>query len=338
MTASCERLLTIRAGTELGHDGLVTSPIAAPLTPGVRPPRLREGELVALVAPSGPVPHDQLDAGVAILESWGLGVRVMPHVRDVHPVHAYLAGADMGRAEDFSNAWAASDVRAIVCVRGGYGSQRMLDLIDWAALRAAEPKVLVGYSDVTALHQAIATELGVVTLHGPMSGTGSFVNSPAAQEHLRATLFEPESVQVLSSPAGQAAARPLVGGAAVGVTTGGCVSMLTTSVATRTSLAARGGLVLLEDVDEKAYRIDSYLTHLRRSGWFDGAAGVVLGSWADCEPVEDVVTDVLGDLGVPILGDLGFGHGADSITVPLGVLAELDADAGQLTLEQPALA
>jgi muramoyltetrapeptide carboxypeptidase len=114
--------------------------------------------------------------------------------------------------------------------------------------------------------------------------------------------------------------------------------MLTTSVATRTSLAARGGLVLLEDVDEKAYRIDSYLTHLRRSGWFDGAAGVVLGSWADCEPVEDVVTDVLGDLGVPILGDLGFGHGADSITVPLGVLAELDADAGQLTLEQPALA
>jgi muramoyltetrapeptide carboxypeptidase len=323
-----------RRPSELGHDGPVTSPTSAPLTAAVRPPRLRDGDVVALVAPAGPVPHDQLDAGSAVLESWGLQVRLMPHVRDVHPVHEYLAGSDEARAEDFSAAWAASDVRAIVCVRGGYGSQRMLDLVDWSALRTAEPKVLVGYSDVTALHQAIATELGVVTLHGPMSGTGSFVNSSAAQEHLRATLFEPESVQVLVSPS----ARPLVGGVAVGVTTGGCVSMLTTSVATPTSQTARNGLVLLEDVDEKAYRIDSYLIHLRRSGWFDGAAGVVLGSWADCEPVEDVITDVLGDLGVPILGDLGFGHGADSITVPLGVVAELDADAGQLTLDQPALA
>src|SRR5687768_11547716 len=197
----------------------MTSRSPEPLTPGVRPPRLREGNLVALIAPSGPVPHDQLDAGVAILESWGLEVRVMPHVRDVHPVHSYLAGADAGRAEDFSTAWAASDVRAIVCVRGGYGSQRMLDLVDWSALRTAEPKVLVGYSDVTALHQAVAAKLGIVTLHGPMSGTGSFVNSSGAQEHLRTTLFEPDSVQVLSSPPGQPAAQPLVGGVAVGVTT-----------------------------------------------------------------------------------------------------------------------
>ena len=103
----------------------------------------------------------------------------MPHVRDVHPVHSYLAGDDAARADDFTAAWAAPDVRAIVCVRGGYGAQRMIDLVDWAALRAAEPKVLVGYSDVTALHQAVAARLGLVTLHGPMSGTGSFVSSLA---------------------------------------------------------------------------------------------------------------------------------------------------------------
>ena len=200
----------------------------------------------------------------------------------------------------------------------------MIDLVDWSALRSAEPTVLVGYSDVTALQQAVAARLGVVTLHGPMSATRSFLDSPAAQEHLRTTLFEPESVQVLSPPA----ARPLVGGAAVGVTTGGCLSVLATSVATPSASTARGGLVLLEDLNEKAYRIDSYLTQLRRSGWFDGAAGVVLGSWADCEPAEPVVADVLGGLGVPILADFGFGHGDDPITVPLGVLAELDADAG----------
>ena len=258
----------------------------------------------------------------------------MPHVRDVHPVHAYLAGADAARAEDFCAAWADPAVRAIFCVRGGYGAQRMIDLVDWSALRSAEPKVLVGYSDITALHQAVASRLGVVTLHGPMTGTGSFLHSAEAQQHLRTTLFEPESVQVLSHPS----AQPLVGGSAVGVSTGGCLSMLTTSVATTSMLGARGGLVLLEDVNEQAYRIDSYLTHLRRSGWFDGAAGVVLGSWADCEPVENVVVDVLAGLGIPVLGDLGFGHGHNPITVPLGVLAELDADAGRLTLDQPALA
>jgi muramoyltetrapeptide carboxypeptidase len=318
----------------MGQDGPVMSPFSGPLTARVRPPRLRQGDVVALVAPSGPVRPDQLDAGVAVLQSWGLQVRVMPHVRDVHPVHAYLAGDDEARAEDFCTAWAAPDVRAIVCARGGYGSQRMVDLVDWSALLDAEPTVLVGYSDVTALHQAVTTRLGVVTLHGPMPGTQSFIDSPAAQQHLRTTLFEPESVQVLAGPS----AHPLVGGASIGVTTGGCLSTLTTSVATPSAPTARGGLVLLEDVSEPAYRIDSYLTHLRRSGWFDGAAGVVLGSWADCESAEPVVTDVLGGLGVPILGDLGFGHGDDPITVPLGVLAELDADAGKLTLDQPALA
>ena len=130
----------------------------------------------------------------------------------------------------------------------------------------------------------------------------------------------------------------MVGGRATGVTIGGCVSVLSTSVATTAFTGTRGGMALLEDVNEPAYRLDSYLTHLRRAGWFDGVAGIVLGSWAGCEPAEPVVVDVLGDLGVPILGELGFGHGPDPITVPLGVGADLDADAGTLTLELPALA
>jgi muramoyltetrapeptide carboxypeptidase len=313
----------------------MTTDGSAPLTAGVRPPRLCEDDVVALVSPSGPAPPERLAAGVAILRAWGLQVRVMPNARNTHPTHTYLAGDDEARAMDFCAAWADPDVRAIFCVRGGYGAQRMIDRVDWSALREAEPTVLIGYSDVTALHQAVAVRLGVVTLHGPMPSTSDFVDSPTAQEHLRTTLFEPESVQVLTHPS----AHPLVGGAAVGVTTGGCLSVLATSVATPSAIhAARGGIVLLEDCCEKAYRIDSYLTQLRRSGWFDEAAGVVLGSWADCEPAEPVVADVLECLGVPILGDLGFGHGDDPITVPLGVLSELDADAGTLTLERPALA
>ena len=303
----------------------------------MRPPRLSEGDRVALVSPSGVTPPEQVDAGVAVLRAWGLDVVVAPHARDTHAVHGYLAGDDAARAEDFTAAWSAPDVRAVVCVRGGYGAQRMVDLVEWDALRAAEPKVLVGFSDVTVLHQAVAARLGVVTLHGPMTGTKSFLDSSAAQAHLRATLFEPESVQLL----GGAPARALVGGVAAGVTTGGCLSLLASSVGTPTALGtARGGLVLLEDVDEKAYRVDGYLTHLRRTGWFDGVAGIALGSWSDCEPTEPVIADLLGGpagLGVPILADLGFGHCRDAITIPLGVEAELDADKGTLTLEQPAL-
>jgi muramoyltetrapeptide carboxypeptidase len=315
------------------------TPTTPALSPAERPPHLREGDVVAVVSPSGPVPRERLDAGVEALRRWGLDVRVAAHARATHPERDYLAGTDEQRAEDFAQAWLDPDVRAIVCARGGYGAHRMVDLVDWDALAAAEPTVLVGYSDVTVLHQAVAARLGLVTLYGPMAGAATFLASPAAQEHLRATLFAPETVRELRGPA----AHPVAGSGTVsGVTTGGCLSLLTTSVGTPSSLpGARGGLVLLEDVDERAYRIDSFLTHLRRSGWLDGASGVVLGSWAECSPVDEVeavVADVVGALGVPVVGELGFGHGEDPLTVPLGVEAELDVGAATLRLAAPALA
>ncbi|MCP2264541.1 LD-carboxypeptidase [Promicromonospora thailandica] len=304
------------------------------LRPLIGPPRLRPGDTVAVVAPSGPVPAERLDAGVRRLRDWDLEVQVMPHVRDTHPVHSYLAGSDAARAADFQEAWLDPDVRAVFVARGGYGASRMIDLTDWDALAATDPKVLVGYSDCTVLHQAVAQHLGVVSLHGPMPGTTSFLDSLVAREHLRRTLFEPEVTQAITGPG----AHTLVGGTARGVTTGGCVSLLATSVGVGSPApSAAGGIVLLEDVDEQAYRIDSFLTHLLRTGWFDGAVGVVLGSWQDCGAVEPVVLDLLGPLGIPVLGELGFGHGPDPLTVPLGVEARLDADAGTLTLGEPAL-
>lgn len=312
-------------------DGAMTG---SALTEVTRPPRLQSGDVVALVAPSGPVTPHRLDAGIAILEAWGLEVRELPHVRTAHATNSYLAGGDAERADDFTRAWCDPDVSAVLCVRGGYGAQRMVDLVDWAALRGAAPKVLVGYSDITALHLAVGVELGLVSLHGPMTSTGDFLDSPAAQEHLRRSLFEPEAVQVLGRPG----AGALVGGTATGITVGGCLSLLATSVGVPSApRSAAGGIVVIEDLDEKAYRLDSFLTQLRRAGWFDGAAGVALGSWQGCEPIEPVALDVLGDLGIPILSDLGFGHGPDPLTVPLGVAADLDADAGTLTLHHPAL-
>ncbi|MGH3369215.1 MAG: DUF4031 domain-containing protein, partial [Nocardioidaceae bacterium] len=137
-----------------------------PGEPLVRARRLRPGDTVAVVAPSGQVPPDRLEAGLEVLRSWGLSVREMPHVRDRDGELGYLAGSDADRAADLVAAWCDPGVRGVLCARGGYGVQRMVDLLDWPALARAGPKVLVGFSDVTALHQAFARHLGMSTIHG----------------------------------------------------------------------------------------------------------------------------------------------------------------------------
>ncbi|MFD7445208.1 LD-carboxypeptidase [Streptomyces sp. NPDC059909] len=307
------------------------------LTPLTRPARLRPGARVAVVAPSGPVPAERLEAGLDILRGWELEPVVMPHVLDEHPRLGHLAGEDADRARDLQEAWCDPSVSAVLCARGGYGAQRMVDLVDWAAIRAAGPKVFVGYSDVTALHEAFAVRTGLSTLHGPMPAAVTFLKDPRTQESLRATLFEPESVRTL----GLETAGPLVPGRARGITLGGCVSILAADLGTpHARPSARGGLLLIEDVGEEPYRLDRILTQLLRSGWLDGVAGVALGSWAECGPYEEiraVLLDRLGGLGVPVVEELGFGHGPTTLTMPLGVPVVLDADAGTLTLDEPAL-
>ncbi|MFI5806862.1 LD-carboxypeptidase [Streptomyces sp. NPDC051561] len=316
---------------------------ARPLGELSRPSRLRPGARVSIVAPSGPVPEDRLEEGLGILRGWGLEPVVMPHVRDRHPRFPYLAGDDMARARDLTEAWCDPSTDAVLCARGGYGVQRMVDLADWGAMRGAtarrgRPKAFVGYSDITALHEAFAVRMGVATLHGPMTATLTFLKDAATQESLRATLFEPETVRVLGLPS----ARPLVPGRAHGVTLGGCVSLLAADLGTPGARpSARGGLLVIEDIGEEAYRLDRILTQLLRSGWLDGVAGIALGSWVDCGVYETEIRplfqDRLGGLGVPVVEELGFGHGATALTVPLGVPGVLDAGAGTLTVEGPAL-
>ncbi|SEC00590.1 muramoyltetrapeptide carboxypeptidase [Streptomyces sp. 2131.1] len=311
------------------------------LAPLTRPSRLRPGARVAVVSPSGPVPADRLEPGLDILRGWGLDPVPMPHVRDVHRELDYLAGADGARARDFRDAWCDPSVDAVICARGGYGAHRMVDLVDWAAVRAAGPKVFVGYSDITVLHEAFALRAGFATLHGPMVGTETFLKDPRTQESLRATLFEPETQPTL----GLEEARALVPGRARGITYGGCVSLLAADLGTphgRTS--TRGGLLVIEDTTEDPYSLDRILTQLLRAGALDGVAGVACGSWAGCGPYEKVravLADRLGGLGVPVVEELGFGHGPTGLTVPLGVPAVLDAPAdggpATLTVEVPAL-
>src|SRR5690606_22931411 len=180
----------------------------------------------------------------------------------------------------------------------------------------------VGFSDITALHAAFPPRLGLVTLHGPMAAGLDFVKSIRAQDHLRATLFDPETVRVLRSQG-----TALLPGRARGVTLGGCLSLLAAELGTphaRTS--ARGGLLCAEDVGGETCRLDRCRTQRRRAGRRDGGAGVLLGSWRDCGPAEELralCTGRLGGVGVPGAEEFGFGHCDGARTVPFGVPAEL---------------
>ncbi|MGA8994403.1 MAG: DUF4031 domain-containing protein, partial [Nocardioidaceae bacterium] len=250
----------------------------APRRPGralLRPPRLHRGDTVAVVAPSGPVRADRLEAGLAVLRSWGLQVVVGDHVTAGRPHLGYLAADDRARATDLERAWCDPRVAAVFCARGGYGVQRILDLLDWEALAAAGPSVLVGFSDVTALHQGFASRLGVVTVHGPVvTSLGS--GDQASRDHLRALLLEPRpGLSLTPDPV-----RTVVGGSAEGVLLGGNLSLLAAGVGTSADRHAAGAVVVLEDVGEEAYRLDRLLTQLLRSGWLDGVRGVAVGELA----------------------------------------------------------
>ncbi|MFJ5991658.1 LD-carboxypeptidase [Lentzea sp. NPDC092896] len=278
---------------------------------------LSAGDRVALVSPAGPALASKIDAGVDVLRSWGLRVTA-PVVRPWSL--PYLAGSDEARAAEFVSAW-RSDVSAVFCVRGGYGCLRMTDLVPWKDL---PPRVFVGSSDVTVLHAEL-NAVGQPTVFGPMPGTADFVGDPLAQSRLRALLFEGTGSWTMGTP--------VVPGTARGVLTGGNAALLAASVGgPRWEPPAAGAIALLEDIGEEAYRLDRILTQLLRAGWFEPVSGIVLGSWTDCGDVSAVLADRLSGLGVPILGDAGFGHCPGSWSLPLGVRAELDAGAGTLTL------
>jgi muramoyltetrapeptide carboxypeptidase len=299
----------------------------------VRPARLVPGSTVAVVAPAGPPPPGLLDAELPVLREWGLRVRLGEHLRDHHPEFPYLAGRDADRVADLQRAWCDPDVDAVLCARGGYGSMRVLDLLDWDAMAGARPKVFTGSSDITALHAAIGERLGLATLFAPLVAAELF--DQTAQKYLRATLFEPESMLSITGPA----ATTMRPGRATGVLAGGNLALLASCLGAAAP-PPEGAIVLLEDVNEAPYRLDRMLTQLLRAGWFDGVAGIALGSWTGCgEPsdVYGVLAERLGGLGVPIVWELGFGHIPAGHTIPLGVEATLDADAATLTLAEPAL-
>jgi muramoyltetrapeptide carboxypeptidase len=325
---------------KLGTMPPVPSTPLAPLSALRSAGALSAGMRIAVVAPCGWMEAERLNRGCAVLQSWGFEVTTGRHVLDRHP-SGFLSGSDTDRAADLQAAWCDPDVDAVICARGGYGASRLIDLLDWTAMRAAiadrPVKPFVGSSDVTALHQAFAHHLGISTYFGPMVAgpiLGLPDPCPATIEALRAALLKPADPLVISG------GQTLLSGArqpspVFGVSTGGTLSMLCSLLGTPEAGHARGGLVLLEDVAEAPYRIDRMLTHLLRSGWLSGVAGIACGSWERCGPpdaVAEVLRERLTGLGVPVVTGFRFGHGLEQATIPLGVPAVLDPDTGTLRL------
>ncbi|WP_432863050.1 S66 peptidase family protein [Microbispora rosea] len=274
------------------------------------PRRLRPGDTVALVAPAGPVDPVLLEHGTELLT--GLGLRVV-HGASILAREGYLAGPDAARAADLQDVWCDPGVAAVVCARGGYGTTRLLGLLDWDAMAAAGPKILLGSSDITALHLAFADRLGLATLFGPMPATATIGGpegpEPATFAHLREALFEG------GTPAPVTGDRVIVPGRAEGPLTGGNLALLAALCGTPYALRGRGRIVLLEDVTEEPYRIDRMVTQLLQAGCLDGAAGIVLGSWVDCGDPLPMLAERLAPLGVPVLAGLPVGHGTPQMSV-----------------------
>lgn len=344
MSVTRRVLLSLASATAL----LAAAPgVAAASTRAVRPPRLQAGMKVGLVAPASPVAEDEdARAAVDLLES--LGFEVRPG-RQIFQRSAYLAGDDAARAADFNEIARDPSVDAIVCLRGGYGSARILPAIDYDAL-ARRPRVIIGYSDITALLNAVYQRTGLITFHGPI----------AAQNFSEYTYSEYEKVLIdrcgpcaLGAPPEielrpgvverENRLTPIVGGRAEGRLIGGNLTLLAHLVGTPYEPDYHGAILVLEDVYEAPYSIDRMLTHLWLAGRLQRCAGIALGKFTETETdgntfsVESVLRDRFEPLGLPTLRGLMINHVDDQTVVPIGASARLDVDAGTLTLLEPAV-
>lgn len=305
--------------------------------------RLKKGDTIGLISPGSFVSDEGLEKAITNLESLGFKVKLSKHIR---AQRGYTAGTDAQRLEDLHEMFADDTIQGIWCVRGGYGCGRLLAQIDYKLIKK-NPKVLIGYSDITALLQAIYSRTGLVCFHGPV-GASTFTDYTI--EHLRNTLMTEDkgtytialakSQQKNENTAYQT--RVIRPGRATGRLIGGNLSILASLEGTEFGLNVKDRLLFIEDIGEKPYRIDRMLTQLRQSCDLSQAAGIILGVFEDCEAGEDdlslslqeTLEDRLADLDIPILYGFSFGHISDQCTLPIGVKATLDTTEQTLTLEE----
>lgn len=333
------------------------------------PRPLQPGDTVALTAPSSPVPAVNLKAAIKSVKLLGLNPVVMPSCREHH---GYMAGTDAQRASDLNEAFSRKDIAGIFCLRGGFGAMRLLPLLDFDMIRQ-NPKPLIGYSDITALHTSINKLCGFITFHGPMPNTDYSRLDDFTLDSLRSQLFRPQEICELQNPPGQELRAlyptgsgtnlsntpnvpyaPGISGAphapkgnpmVTGRLTGGNLSLVAGTLGSAWEIDTKNAILFLEDVGERPYRLDRNLTALALAGKFRDCAGIILGTFTDCEEpphddpsdsgviaystltLQQIIEEVILPYKKPTLLNYRAGHMYPQSTLPMG--AEISIDLAQ---------
>ncbi len=308
----------------------------------LKPPRLKKGDIIGIAAPaSPPTSSDILAKGIRYLEQLGYRIMIGKHL---YEKHGYLAGADNHRAADINRMFSNPKVKAIFTVRGGYGTHRILPMLNYNAIKR-NPKIFVGYSDITALQLAIFARTGLVMFSGPMVATElgkSFRGS--AEEQFWQCLTSTKPPGVVNNP-DQKSMKPLNRGVTAGRFLAGNLSLVTALLGTPYFPSLRGSILAIEEIEEPPYKIDRMLHHLKLSRVFDQVRGVVLGKFTNCKPTSSktpsltlpqVFKEVFASYEHPVLTGLHYGHVNGSLTLPIGIMTKLNASRGSLEfLESP---
>lgn len=309
------------------------------MTSVIKPPRLKPGDTIGIAAPASAFDEDAFAQGIRRIQDAGYRAFFRP---DVFSRSNYLAGSDERRADELNRLFADRSIKAIFCARGGYGSQRMLPLLDKETIKQ-NPKIFMGYSDITALHCYLYNICGLVTFHGPLVTEFGAMSEDALRAIFNA-LGNPATWGYLPSPHLEA----LKSGKSEGILLGGSLSVFACTLGTPYDRPAAGAVLFLEDRGEKPYAVDRLLTHLKLAGKFDGANGLILGQFIPPEgwagraedykaEIKRIVLDAVWPYRFPVLSNFPAGHFTKSICFPLGVRARIDGEKGTVAIVEPCL-
>lgn len=312
----------------------------------IKPAALKPGDRVMMIAPASSPGQKGIDEAVRAVEKLGYEVVEAPHLRSEN---GFLAGTDDERLSDFHGAWVDDSIQGIWCVRGGYGATRLLQRIDWSLIES-NPKVFIGYSDITALHNSIFENTGLITFHGPV-GTSEYTDY--TKKHLRILSDGASSETVIRRAAGNteiAVEDPVYRfhmirkGRAIGMLAGGNLTLLASMCGTGFLPSFAGKIVFLEDIGESPYRIDRMFVQLMQATDIDQAAAIVHGIYKGCgqddpekQSLMEVIGQTLGRLDIPQVYGLSFGHIDDQFTLPVGAYARIDTESGWLQILENAV-
>ena len=313
----------------------------------IKPGRLKKGDRIALVTPGSYITEEEKQESIDNLRNLGFNVDYSDRLMQKN---GYFSATDEERAMDLNEMFERKDIHGIMCARGGYGCARILSYLDFELIRN-NPKPFIGFSDVTALHYALYKYSNLITFHGPVA-ISTF--SRFSSNNFNEVLFEPKEELALFNSVSSNNYNPygitnIAEGIATGELVGGNLSIVTSMIGTDYDVDFSGKLVFLEEFLEEPYRIDRMLTQMLQAGKFNNAAGIALGVFKMCEPSKinpsfkgsfslmDVLKDRLGNLGIPVVYGLSFGHVVDKFSLPFGIKAELDTESQQLNLLEPAV-